>query len=65
MRECLAYGMIIGMSAAFLCHFGLIVKQGTVVIQEPNLAILAAEIVMLCAILTYGIVNLIKILRRG
>jgi len=64
MREGLAYGMVIGMSAAFLWHFGCIVRQGTVIIQEPNLAILVSEMILLSVIFVYGIASLTKILRR-
>ncbi len=65
MREALSYSLVIGMSVAFLWHFCLIAKQGTVIIQEPILAILASEIIMLCAILVFGIVSLVKLLRSS
>jgi len=65
MREGLAYSMVIGMSAAFLWHFGNIARFGTHLIQEQNSIILTSEIVMLCAVFIFGLVSFVELLRRA
>lgn len=65
MREGLSYGMVMGMSAAFLWHLSNIAKFGTHLIQEPSLAVLALEILLLCAVFLFGSVSLINCLRGG
>ena len=64
MREALAYILIYSMAAAFLWHFSNIVRFGTHIIQEPSLIILVSEIVLFCAILTFGVVSFVRLLRR-
>lgn len=63
MIEGLAYGMIIGMSAAFLWFFSNIARYGTHLIQEPNVIVLVLEIVFLFTIFVFGVVRLINLLR--
>ena len=64
MREWLTNTIIIGLSIAFLLHFGLIAIHGAILIQEPNLYILIAEMVMMICFITFAIYNMTKI-RRG
>ena len=65
MREGIAYGMTMGMSAAFLWHFSNIIRFGSHYIHEPNIIILSSEIVFFFACFTFTLINLIKLIRRG
>lgn len=56
--------IMIALAVAFLVHFALIVRYGGYFIQEPNTVILIAEIVLLLAIVGYGIYSLIRVMRR-
>ena len=64
MREYFTNVLMVALAIAFLVHFTLIAKQGQVLIQEPNVAILGSEIVLMIAITGYGIFNLKKMLKR-
>jgi hypothetical protein len=53
------------LASAFLVHFGMIVKYKQVLIHEPNIYILWLEIVLITAIMVFGIVNMVKLIRKG
>ena len=52
--------IVIGLSLAFLVHFGLIAYYGQVVISEPHTVILALEIIGLTSLLVFASLNLVK-----
>lgn len=52
--------MVIGLSVAFLAHFGLIAYYGQVVITEPHPAILGMEMVVLIGFIVFASLNLTK-----
>ena len=64
MRYWLAHFGLIGMSVAFLVHFGMIAKEGQVTIQEPNKAILYSEIALISFFLLLGITNIGKMAKN-
>ena len=64
MREYLAYSFILGLSAALLWFFSLIVIQGEVTFVEPNPVALASEIVMLVGLSVFAIVSMVGVIRR-
>ncbi len=64
MRKVLPSVIMIALAISFLAHFALIVIYDGYFIQEPNPVILIAEIIMLLAIVGYGIYRLIKAARR-
>ena len=59
-RHVLANIIVIGLSLAFLVHFGLIAYYGQVVISEPHTVILALEIIGLTGLIVFGFVNLVR-----
>lgn len=65
MRCWLTNGALLGTSLAFLWHFAMIARYGKVSIQEPNLAILTAEIIFMTGLSTLAVCNLVKEARRG
>jgi len=60
MRYFLANMVIIGLSIAFLAHFGLIAYYGQVVIGEPQLLILVPEITGLIGLIVFAFLNLVR-----
>ena len=64
MRVWLTNILMLAQAVAFLVHFGLIVKYGRYLIQEPNVAILVAEITLFLVIIGFGVYNLITYKRR-
>ena len=64
MREWLANAIVIGLSIALLFHFGLIAIHGSFVVQEPNIIILSLEIIGLVGVLSFALVNMVRIWRR-
>lgn len=59
-RHFLANMIVIGLSTAFLAHFGLIVYHGEVVISEPRPFILALEIMGLIGFIVFASHNLAR-----
>ena len=59
-RHFLANMIIIGLSIAFLAHFGLIAYYGQVVISEPQLLILVLEITGLIGLIVFAFLNLVR-----
>ena len=59
----IAYGAIIGMSAALLWHFSAIWRYGQYLVGEPNILIRSLETVALLALLVFGINGFIGMLR--
>ena len=62
--NCLTNIILIGMALVLLTHLSLIVWYGEFLIQEQNPILLTSEIVMLVAILGFGVWRLIKIIRK-
>ena len=60
MREYFSNAIIIGLAMAFLVHFCLIAKYGQQTIQEPNFAILVAEITLMIGLIAFGILGIVK-----
>ncbi len=54
-KDIIADGVIIGMSAAFLWHFSNIWRYGQYLVGEPNIVIRSLETAALLAILVFGI----------
>lgn len=52
--------IVIGLSIAFLVHFGLIAYYGQVVISEPYTVILALEIIELTGLVVFAFINLVR-----
>lgn len=65
MKEAITCGLLIGMSAAFLWHFSNIWRYGRYLVGEPNILIRSLETIGLLAILVFGILSFIALLRRG
>ena len=63
MKNAIANGAIIGLSASLLWHFSNIWRYGQHLIQEPNIAILSLETAGLLLILSFGISKCISDLR--
>jgi len=59
-RHILTNMIVIGLSLAFLVHFGLIAYYGQVVISEPHTVILALEIIGLTGLIVFASLNLVK-----
>ena len=55
MKEVIADGALIGMSAALLWHFSNIWRYGQYLVGEPNIVVRSLETVMLLAILVFGV----------
>ena len=64
MKNAIANGVIIGLSASLLWHFSNIWRYGQHLIQEPNIAILSLETAGLLLILIFGISKCISDLKR-
>ena len=64
MREWLTNAIMLGLSTAFLLTFWLIAKHGKILLQEPNIHILIAEMAMMIGFIAFAIYNMTKI-RRG
>jgi len=64
MKNVIANGAIIGMSAVLLWHFSNIWRYGQHLIQEPNIVILSLETAVLLLILIVGISKYISDLRK-
>ena len=64
MREYITSGLLVALSLAFLTHFYFIVAHGTLIIQEPNLIILSVEIAALFGCAIFGVVNMVRAVRR-
>ena len=62
-KDVIADGAIIGMSAALLWHFSNIWRYGQHLIQEPNIAIKSAETAGLLVILAFGISRFVNHLK--
>ena len=60
MRYFLANIIVIGLSIAFLAHFGLIVYHREVVISEPHPVILILEINGLIGLIVFASLNLVR-----
>ena len=60
LREYFSNAIIIGLAMAFLVHFCLIAKYGQQTIQEPNLAILGAEITLMIGLIAFGVSGIVK-----
>ena len=65
MREYFSNTIIIGMATAFLVHFCLIAKYGQQLIQEPNFAILVAEITLMIGFIAFGISGIMKYFKKN
>jgi len=63
MRDWLTNAIVIGLSAVLLSHFCMIAIHGSFLIREPNIIILSSEITGLLAILSFAVVNMIRIWR--
>jgi len=63
-KDLIAGGVIIGLSAALLWHFSNIWRYGQHLIQEPNIAILTLETAGLLLIFAFGVTKFISDLRR-
>ena len=61
--NCLTYIVLIGMALVLLTHFSLIVWYGEFLIQEQNPILLTSEIVMLVAILGFGVWRFVKVIK--
>lgn len=59
-RHILTNMIVIGLSIAFLVHFGLIAYYGQVVINEPHTVILALEIIGLTGLVVFAFINLVR-----
>ncbi len=59
-RHVLANIIVIGLSLAFLVHFGLIAYYGQVVISEPHTVILALEIIGLTGLVIFASLSLVS-----
>jgi len=64
MKNAIANGAIIGLSASLLWHFSNIWRYGQHLIQEPNITILSLETAGLLLILIFGISKCISDLKR-
>jgi len=64
-KDLIAGGVIIGMSAALLWHFSNIWRYGQHLVGEPNIAILSLETAGLLVILGFGVSKFISDLRKG
>jgi hypothetical protein len=60
MRYLLTNIIVIGLSVAFLVHFGLITYYGKVIIYEPYPIVLALEITGLIGLISFAALNLAK-----
>lgn len=60
LREYFCNAIMVGLAMAFLVHFCLIAKDGQQIIQEPNLAILVAEITLMIGFIAFGISGIVK-----
>jgi len=64
MKLLIAYGAIVGMSAALLWHFSNIWRYGQYLIGEPNILIRSMETALLLIIFAYGLSGLIGSMMR-
>ena len=64
MKDIIADGVIIGMSAAFLWHFSNIWRYGQYLVGESNIVIRSLETVGLLAILVFGISKYVSDLKE-
>lgn len=64
MKDIIADGVIIGMSAAFLWHFSNIWRYGQYLVGEPNILIRSLETAGLLAILVFGVSKYISDLKK-
>jgi len=64
LRDVIADGMIVGLSASLLWHFSNIWRGGQYLIGEPNVVIRSLETAGLLIILVFGISKYISDLRR-
>jgi len=64
MKNAIADGAIISLSASLLWHFSNIWRYGQHLIQEPNIVILSLETAGLLLILIFGISKCISDLKR-
>ena len=63
-KDIIADGVIIGMSAAFLWHFSNIWRYGQYLVGESNIVIRSLETVGLLAILVFGISKYVSDLKE-
>jgi hypothetical protein len=63
-KDIIADGVIIGMSAAFLWHFSNIWRYGQYLVGEPNTLIRSLETAGLLAILVFGISKYVSDLKE-
>jgi hypothetical protein len=64
MRNMLTNALLLGCGLAFLAHFSLIAKCGSIQIREPNPLFLALEIALFIAITAFAFGNLIACLKE-
>ncbi len=64
MTELLAYGLLIGVSGAWLLVFGLLYRYGKVRVAEPNRYIKAFELIMLVFIVGFAVWGLVKVIKK-
>lgn len=64
MREWMTNAFLLGLALAFLVHLIMIAVRGQVTIAEPNPLILGLEIAAMIGIMTFTIINMVKIARR-
>ena len=62
-KDSIANGALIGMSAALLWHFSNIWRYGQHLIREPNIVILSLETAGLLLILGFGVTKFISDLK--
>lgn len=60
MRQVITNLIMVGEAVAFLALFLSILKYGSVLIQEPNMVILALEIAMMVGFIVFGLLNFYK-----
>lgn len=64
MREIMTNVVMLSLAFAALFPFTMIAIYGQVTPYEPNLIILTLEIALIIAIIVFGCLNLIKLLKR-
>jgi hypothetical protein len=52
--------IVIGLSVAFLAHFGLIAYYGEVTVREPHPLVLAVEMAVLTGFVVFASLNVAK-----
>jgi len=65
LKDAIADGMIVGLSAALLWHFFNIWRYGQHLIQEPNMLVKTLETAGLAAIMVFGIAKFVNDLKEA